>query len=101
MRLIFSFPPETPDQRRCCVAHDEKYYYGGTRRQRYLADRALYRSLRDAHMSWKHATAYYWAVRTCGGPGWMSRAAYFLVTGEANPARWSYGGRYYAYERET
>ena len=70
----------------CCVAHDLRYWRGGTAADREAADQALRQCVRQATGSISLADTMYTGVRAGGSP--------YLFT----PFRWAYGwpfGRHY------
>jgi len=74
-----------PAAHACCVRHDERYYYGGTRADRLAADRALYSCLRSHGIPRWRAWVVYVNVRVFGGPD--ARA----------PWSWAFGGGVFRY----
>jgi hypothetical protein len=70
LRLVI--PKETAEQTAVCVAYDEAYYYGGTRRQRAQADAELLRGLLRTGMDVDLAERYHTAVRIFGKEHWTS-----------------------------
>jgi len=80
------FFPITPDQARGCVRHDEKYYYGGTKEARLIADAELMIWWLDAGMSAEQAKQGFDAIRIAGGPEGRQ------------PYSWAFGGRRFVYD---
>jgi hypothetical protein len=80
-----SFFPSTPEVRACCVRHDERYYYGGSRADRLRADLAFGVALLDAGVSAETVEKMVAAVRAFGGPS--GRRSY----------SWAFGGGVFEY----
>lgn len=80
--------PETPAVRACCERHDGKYYKGGTKKQRLLADIALLVEWLDTgDVTVEQAEAGFNAVRAGGGPEWRVRRV-----------SWAFGGERFVYD---
>lgn len=77
-----------PEIRKCCVAHDEEYYYGGSYSDRDYADARFWRCLIDARMDLPLAWAYHEMVQNFGGPGWREPGV-----------SWAFGGNYFRYSK--
>lgn len=78
-------PLESPEAVAACRRHDEKYYYGGSKKDRLRADLEFALALLDTPDGGK-AEGYYTGVRTWGGPS-------LRLSGVS----WSFGGRYFRY----
>jgi len=65
---------ETPAQIAVCVHHDGDYYYGGSRRDRAVADAKLLLGLLRADMDIDLAHEYHLAVRAGGKAHWNDGA---------------------------
>lgn len=76
-----SFFPEG-NWHRCCVKHDESYYYGGTWAKRMKVDRKLYYCVKSKGHPFIALFMYY-GVRFSGWPFW-SRVY-------SGPKRWGHG----------
>jgi len=73
--------------RGCCARHDEKYYYGGTWRQRLQADVEFYDEiLATGEVTPEEAQDAFNAVRLFGGPN-----------GRHPKYSWAFGGDVFAY----
>ncbi len=68
LRLVI--PQETIEQRGVCICHDEAYYYGGTRRDRAIADAKLLLGLLTNGMDVDEAEQFHTAVRIFGKSHW-------------------------------
>ena len=75
-----------PKARACCLVHDERYYYGGSRTDRYVADVRFRECLRAAGVSWWEAWTAFYLIRWNGGPN--NRSTY---------VSWAFGGEVFAY----
>lgn len=84
--LPWVLAPETEAERDACVCHDEDYYYGGSRRDREIADEKFWRRLRQAGMPQWKADLYWGAVRIGGHP-------MFRIRGVS----WAFGGQIFRY----
>ena len=84
--LLRPFFPLTPEQRQACVRHDEKYYYGGTKADRLIADATLMIEWVLADMDVVQAEHGFQAVRAGGGPGGRKRYS------------WAFGGQRFVYD---
>jgi len=88
--LLVSVFPITPEQRKACERHDEKYYYGGTREDRLIADATLLIEWVKAGMLAEQALSGFEAIRYGGGPEWRK------------PYSWAFGGKRFVYDvKET
>jgi hypothetical protein len=74
-----------PEAHACCVRHDERYYYGGSKADRRRADQAFYTCLRAIGIPLWRAQASYRFIRWFGGPDGRQ------------PWSWAYGGGVFAY----
>lgn len=81
--------PISADQRKACVRHDKKYYYGGTKKDRLLADTTLMLEWVDAGMPIDQAVWGFNAVRAGGGP-----------EGQNPKYSWAFGGERFVYDEE-
>jgi len=76
--------------RACCVRHDERYYYGGTREDRLRADLEWAIALLDTkEVTAETAEKMFAGVRAFGGPGGRQ------------PYSWAFGGKRYVYAPST
>ncbi len=88
LRLVI--PMETPEQIAVCREHDKAYYFGGTERDRAIADAKLLLGLLEAGMPLERAEEYHDAVRMFGAP-------HFREEGVS----WAWGGCCFAYVPEA
>lgn len=77
---------ETLEQCLACIAHDRAYYYGGSKKDKLLADLELFANLTAAGMPVWLASLYYIGVRIGGRP-------FFKVSNVS----WAFGGSVFAY----
>lgn len=82
------FLEETPEMRACCVKHDKKYYYGGTIRDRAIADAEFLIDLLKARVNVHVADQMYMAVRAGGHPS------------QGRSFSWAFGGKRFKYDEE-
>lgn len=80
---------ETPAMRACCVKHDKKYYYGGSIKDRLVADAEFLLDLLEAGIEPIIAEEMYKAVRLLGGPS------------AQQPYSWAFGGKRYRYDSKS
>lgn len=76
------------DHRACCVEHDRRYYYGGTKAERLEADLAMYSCMVASGMPAPVAWLYFRAVRVWGHPAYRRPRI-----------SWGFGGRRFGYSR--
>jgi len=69
-----------------CVVHDEAYYYGGSKRHRQDADKALAAGWKDAGVSIIVRGLGRAAIRAFGGPG-----------AKTPDVSWAFGGEFFQY----
>lgn len=79
-------PYETAEECLACIAHDRAYYYGGSKKDKLIADLELFVNLVAAGMPVWLATLYYAGVRAGGRP-------FFKI---ANVS-WAFGGSVFKY----
>jgi len=80
---------DLPDATVACEAHDEAYYYGGSRQDRLAADGALDEGWKQAGVSRAVRALGYRSIRTFGGP----RA-------KTPDVSWAFGGELFQYSDE-
>ena len=85
--LRFAIPLETPEEQAVCRTHDRAYYYGGTARERAIADATFLLGLLASSMEVSAAERYYQAVRLFGGPEWKQKGV-----------SWAFGGERFCYD---
>jgi hypothetical protein len=78
------------DHRRCCVEHDRRYYYGGTKADRREADVAMRSCMVSRGMPAPFAWLYFGAVRVFGHPA-----------GHRPGVSWAFGGGRFCYSRSS
>jgi hypothetical protein len=78
--------PVTPEAHRCCVAHDARYYRGGSITDRLRADEGLRACLLAAGLPRQLADFYFLFVRLGGGP-----------EGRLPGVSWAFGGDVFQY----
>ena len=91
--LSFLYAPKTQAQRMACLAHDRDYYYGGSRRDRRMADWMFRtRSLAAGTKPWLVKT-WWVGVRLFGGPHLHRFTTWVL----GRPQAWAWGGGVFKY----
>lgn len=81
------FFPRSPAVRACCVRHDERYYYGGSKEDRLRADLEWAIALLDTgEVSAETVEKMLAGVRAFGGP-----------SGRNPKYSWGFGGKVFAY----
>lgn len=76
----------SPEMRACCVRHDKKYYYGGTVKDRFIADVEFLLDLLKSGIDMHVAEQMYIAVRLHGSPA------------RQKPYSWAFGGKRFCYD---
>jgi hypothetical protein len=80
------FFPNTPAVRAVCVRHDARYYRGGTREDRLIADAIFLRDLVEAGVNAETAEKMFTGVRMFGGPSGRQKYS------------WAFGGQRFVYD---
>ena len=78
-----------PDATLACEAHDEAYYYGGSKEDRREADRALDQAWKKAGVAIIVRALGSGAIRAFGGPG-----------AKTPGVAWAFGGEFFQYSEQ-
>lgn len=76
----------THSMRACCVRHDRRYYYGGSREDRLYADTIFLKELIEVGVSAALAEEMFMSVRLFGGPEIRAKFS------------WAFGGKRFCYD---